>query len=130
MRLAFCDSSALVKLIVDEPESAALRQSLGAYSHVLASELAEVEVPRAVRRSDPGRVVLAQRLIRNLETVALDQSVIKRAASLDPVELRSMDAVQLACALRLGPLDPVFIAYDKRIIRAASAAGLRTLSPE
>ncbi len=130
MRLAFCDSSALVKLVVDEPESAALQQSLGTYSHVLASELAEVEVPRAVRRSDPGRVVLAQRLIRNLETVTLDQSVIKRAASLDPVELRSMDAVQLACALRLAPLDPVFIAYDKRIIRAASAAGLRTLSPE
>ena len=129
MRLAFCDSSALVKLIVDEPESAALRQSLGAYSHVLASELAEVEVPRAVRRSDPGRVVLAQRLIRNLETVALDRNVIKRAASLDPVELRSMDAVQLACALQVAPLDPVFIAYDKRIIRAASAAGLRTLAP-
>ncbi len=129
MRLAFCDSSALVKLIVDEPESAALRQSLGAYSHVLASELAEVEVPRAVRRSDPGKVLLAQRLIRNLETVTLDQSVIKRATSLDPVELRSMDAVQLACALQLAPLDPVFIAYDKRIIRAASAAGLRTLAP-
>ena len=86
MRLAFCDSSALVKLVVDEPESAALQQSLGTYSHVLASELAEVEVPRAVRRSSPGRVVLAQRLIRNLETVTLDQSVIKRAPSLDPVE--------------------------------------------
>ena len=129
MRLAFCDSSALVKLIVDEPESAALRQSLGAYSHVLASELAEVEVPRAVRRRDPGRVVLAQRLLRNLDTVALDQSVIQRAASLDPVELRSMDSVQLACALQIAPLDPVFIAYDERIIRAASAAGLRTLAP-
>ena len=129
MKLAFCDSSALVKLIVDEPESAALRQSLGAYSHVLASELAEVEVPRAVRRRDPGRVVLAQRLLRNLDTVALDQSVIQRAASLDPVELRSMDSVQLACALQIAPLDPVFIAYDERIIRAASAAGLRTLAP-
>lgn len=129
MRVAFCDSSALVKLIVDEPESAPLRQNLGTYSHVLASELSMVEVPRAIRRRDPGRVAVAHHLIRNLETVTLDRSVIERAAALDPVELGSLDALQLACALRLAQLDPVFIAYDKRIIRAASALGLRTLSP-
>ena len=129
MRVAFCDSSALVKLIVAEPESAALRQNLGTYSHVMASELAMVEVPRAIRRRDAGRIALAHRLIRNLETVTLNQSVIERAAALDPVELRSLDALQLACALRLAQHDPVFIAYDKRIVRAASAAGLRTLSP-
>ena len=130
MRVAFCDSSALVKLIVDEPESAALRQDLGTYSRVMASELAEVEVPRAIRRRDPGRVALAHRLIRNLEIVTLDRSVMERAGALGPVELRSLDAIQLACALRLAQLDLVFIAYDRRILQAASAAGLRTSSPE
>ena len=129
MKVAFCDSSALVKLIVEEPESAALRQNLRTYSKVMASELAAVEVPRAIRRRDPGRVALAHRLIRNLETVTLDRGVIERAASLDPAELRSLDALQLACALRLAQLDPAFIAYDKRIVRAASAAGLRAFSP-
>ncbi len=129
MKVAFCDSSALVKLIVEEPESAALRQNLRTYSKVMASELAAVEVLRAIRRRDPGRVALAHRLIRNLETVTLDRGVIERAASLDPAELRSLDALQLACALRLAQLDPAFIAYDKRIVRAASAAGLRAFSP-
>lgn len=129
MNVAFCDSSALVKLIVEEPESAALRQALGAYSKVIASELAAVEVPRAIRRRDPGRVALAHRLIRNLETVSVDRGVIERAAALDPADLRSLDALQLACALRLAQFDPDFIAYDKRIVRAASMAGLRALSP-
>ena len=129
MRVAFCDSSALVKLILDEPESTALRQNLETYSYVVASELAEVEVPRAVRRRDPNRVAMAQRLIRNVEIVCLDQSVLKRAAALDPEELRSLDALQLASALQLSSLDPVFIAYDERIVQAAAAAGLRTLSP-
>lgn len=124
MNVAFCDSSALVKLIVEEPESAALRQALGACSKVIASELAAVEVPRAIRRRDPARVALAHRLIRNLETVAVDRGVIERAAALDPGDLRSPDALQLACALRLAQFDPDFIAYDKRIVRAASMAGL------
>ena len=129
MSVAFCDSSALVKLIVEEPESGALRQSLGTHSRVMASELAALEVPRAIRRADPGRVPVAHRLIRNLGTVTVDQAVIERAASLDPAELRSLDALQLACVLRLARFDPVFIAYDKRIVRAASMIGLRTLSP-
>lgn len=129
MNIVFCDSSALVKLVVNEPESAALRQTLETYSHVIASELAAVEVPRVIRRHDPGRVAFAQRLIRNLEAVTLDRSVIERAAALDPPELRGMDALQLASALRLVQFDPVFIAYDSRLVQAASVAGLRTLSP-
>ena len=130
MKVAFCDSSALVKLIAEEFESAALRNALKAYSKVIASELAAVEVPRAIRRRDPGRVALAHRLIRNIETVPIDRGVIERAAALDPPELRGLDALQLACALRLAQFDPVFITYDKRILQAASAAGLRALSPE
>lgn len=129
MKVAFCDSSALVKLVVNEPESAALRRDLETYSHVMASELAAVEVPRAIRLHDPGRVGFAHRLIRNLEVVTLDRSVVERAAALDPPELRSPDALQLASALRLVQFDPVFIAYDSRLVQAASAAGLRTLSP-
>ena len=59
MSVAFCDSSALVKLIMEEPESGALRQSLETYSRVMARELAALEVPRAIRRRDPGRVPVA-----------------------------------------------------------------------
>ena len=54
---------------------------------------------------------------------------MRLAASLEPPQVRSMDAVQLASALRVSALDLDFIAYDKRILQAAARAGLRTVSP-
>lgn len=129
MNIAFCDSSALVKLVVKEPESDLLKQHLRGYSRVVASKLAAVEVVRAVRRIDPGSVAAAFRLIRSLDLVALDATVIDRAASLEPQELRTLDALQVASALRLSPLDPVFVTYDEKTARAATHAGLRTLAP-
>ena len=129
MRIAFCDSSALLKLVLKEPESALLMQHLRGYSRVVASQLAAVEVVRAVRRRDPGSVAMAHRLIRSLDLVALDATVIERAASLEPPESRVLDALQVASALRLSPLDPVFVVYDVEAARAATNAGLRTSAP-
>ena len=129
MRVAFWDSSASVELIVEEPKSASLRQDLRGYSKVVASELAAVEVPRIIRRRYARRVALACRLVCSLETAAFDTCVMQSATSLEPPELRSIDAHQLACALRLAQLGPVFVAYDRRIIRAALLAGLSTLFP-
>ena len=129
MKIAFCDSSALVKLVVKEPESALLMQHLRGYSRVVASEMAAVEVVRAVRRMDPGSVATARRLIRSLDLVAVDAIVLERAASLRPPELRTLDALQVASALRLSPLDPVFVAYDAEAALAATHAGLRTSAP-
>ena len=129
MRTAFCDSSALVKLVVAEPESSALSGSLRAYSRVTASALSVVEVLRAVGRHDPSLQVRAHRLFQSLHLVALDANVLKRAALLHPLDLRALDAIQLASALSVLELEPDFVAYDKRILRAATLAGLRTLSP-
>ena len=130
MTVAFCDSSALVELIVEEPESASLQRHLQTYSRVAASELATVEVVWTVRRRHSMEVGLAWRLIRSLELVSLDSSVIRVAASLEPPELRSLDALQVASALRLSQFDPVFVAYDVRAAQAASHAGLRTVAPK
>ena len=130
MTVAFCDSSALVKLVVNESESSALQRSLQTYSVLMASTLATVEVPRAVRRRDPELTKLAHQMLRSFQMVALDRTVLQRAASLGPAEVRSLDAIQLASALRLAHLDPVFVAYDERLLSVASMAGLRTSSPE
>jgi uncharacterized protein len=50
----YLDSSALVKLVVLEPESAALREFLRAHALRTSSALAEVEVPRALKRAGYG----------------------------------------------------------------------------
>ncbi len=129
MTAAFCDSSALVKLVVDESESAALRGSLQACSRLTTSTLSIVEVSRAARRRGPGLDAGVHGLFQSIETIELDDSILRLAALLDPPELRSLDAIQVATALSISEIDFDFIAYDKRILRAAAQAGLRTLSP-
>ena len=130
MRVAFCDSSAFVKLVVKEPESSALELSHRGYAVLAASAVVTVDVPRAVRCRDPELATFANQLLRSFRIVALDQNVLQRAASIGPAILRSLDAIQLASALRLARLDPVFVAYDTRILQAAAMAGLRTSSPK
>ena len=129
MKTGFYDSSALVKLVVVESESAALQRRLDGYSKRTTSALSIVEVSRAARRRGPGLDARVHRLFRYVETIEIDDGILRLAASLEPPQVRSMDAVQLASALRVSAFDLDFIAYDKRILQAAARAGLRTLPP-
>ncbi|MPQ99294.1 PIN domain-containing protein [Modestobacter sp. I12A-02628] len=125
------DTSALVKLIVDEAESDALARWLAARPDIgwTASELCVVEVTRAVVRADPSTRESARALLDGIDLVPMSRSLLDRAAALRPPELRSLDAVHLAAALGLGPDVEVFVSYDHRQVDAAHAAGLATVSP-
>ena len=112
-----------------ESESAALQRRLDGYSRRTTSALSIVEASRVVRRRSPEIEVWAHRLFRYVETIALDAKVLNLAALLDPPQVRSLDAIQVASALSMPGSDPDFIAYDKRTLQAAARAGLRTLSP-
>jgi predicted nucleic acid-binding protein len=59
----------------------------------------------------------------------VDDAVLAVAAVLTPPSLRSLDAIHLATALRLGDDLGVFLAYDERLLRAAAAHGLPVAGP-
>jgi predicted nucleic acid-binding protein len=133
--LFYADASALVKLVRDEPESAALRAFL-ADADLASCELVLTEIPRAVRRAagdDPG---LAQELLLDragelidaLGLVPLDRPLLLAAGALDEPVLRALDAIHVAAAIDIAPLDG-FVTYDERQSAAARLAGLRTFSP-
>jgi len=125
----FVDSSALVKLVIAERESRALAEAL-APERLVSSVVAVVEVLRASRRA--GGDVAAERAARVLdrvELVGVSASVTERAASLRTHELRSLDAIQLASALEVRAVVSALVAYDERLLQAAAAAELETLSP-
>ncbi len=134
MALFYADASALVKLVRDEPESMALRAFL-ADADLVSSELVLTEVPRAVRRAadrdprlDPD--VLMARAGEVLDAVALqplDRALLLAAGALAEPGLRALDAIHVAAAVDLGPVDG-FLSYDDRQA-AARLAGLRTVSP-
>lgn len=125
------DSSALLKLVLDEPESEALEDWLASQPGRpwSCSDLVVVEVVRACRRVDDRAVPAARALLAQLDLVPLDRAPLEAAADLPARHLRSLDAVHLATAMSLGDALDVFVAYDARLLEAAREVGLPVVSP-
>jgi len=130
----YMDSCAIVKLIRPEPESTSLSAWLNERGEpaVVTSELAEVEVARALRRNSPARLAAMPNVLAQLNLVEIDRSVRATAAAyVDPL-LRALDAIHLATADTLiasGKRISAFVTYDKRLATAADAAGLSVVAP-
>ncbi|PFG31848.1 type II toxin-antitoxin system VapC family toxin [Paramicrobacterium agarici] len=126
----YLDTSALVKLVVGEAESAALQAWLVAQEEELVtSDLARTELMRAVRRASPEHAVRAQEVLDSLFVLTLPSSTYDAAARLDPPELRSLDALHLAAAFELGNDLSGVVVYDDRLAEAANAYGVTTVAP-
>jgi predicted nucleic acid-binding protein len=129
----YIDTSALVKLVIDEPESAALRGAVDRWSRAWSSELVTVELIRAVRRSTAGDgsafEALALTVLSGVALYGISSNLLLAAARLDPTTLRSLDAIHLATALELVDVVDRFISYDRRLQGAASAAGFVVEAP-
>jgi predicted nucleic acid-binding protein len=127
----YLDSSALVKLAVTEPESAALAHWLAerADQPLLSSALHRAEVPRAVWRAEPGALPRSYRLIKRIARVALTADVLDNSATLPPPGLSPAQAIHLASALVLKRDLTTFVAYDADLLAAAREAGLPVASP-
>ena len=63
------------------------------------------------------------------ELVRIDDALLDAAALLPVEDLRSLDAIHLAAAQRLGSDLSVFVSYDERMLSAARALGIRVTSP-
>jgi uncharacterized protein len=133
--LFYADASALVKLVLDEPESAALRAFL-VDADLVSSELVLTEVPRAIRRAaarDPRLPLelLIARAGETLEALALlplDRGLLLAAGALAEPALRALDAIHVAAAVGVSPIDSL-VSYDERQAAAARLAGIRTVAP-
>ena len=128
MSLVYADSSALIKLVIRERESAVLKRWLTG-KRVVSSRIAEVEVSRGARRSGREPRPSVEELLGEIDLIELGDRVVSRAVRLDPPELRSLDAIHLATALSIADDLDGFVTYDRQLGRAASAAGLSVASP-
>ena len=129
-KAAYLDTSAFLKLIVVERESASLRRFLIGWPERTSVTLLRTETVRALRRAGyEAQVGAARRLFGSMRLIRLDESLLDRAAELDPREMRSLDAVHLAAALSLGSDLGVFVTYDERLADAAQRSGIASSSP-
>lgn len=129
--MIYLDSSALMKLVRAEVETAALNEWLAAHPDhaIVTSELGRIEVLRAARRVGDRALTEARALTGDLDLVPLDRAVQDLASDIGDTSLRTLDALHLASAVLLGAELTVFVAYDQRLSDAARAAGLSVAVP-
>jgi predicted nucleic acid-binding protein len=125
----YLDSSAIVKLVVREPESAALRRYLQRRRPVVASALARAEVLRALLPAGEEAVARGRRVLGSLDLLRVNDRVLDAAGLLRPPALRSLDAIHLATARQLGAELRALVTYDDRMAEAAAGLGFRVVHP-
>src|SRR4051794_31840162 len=100
--VVYLDSSALLKLVIEEPESVALRRSLRPTDRLATCALARTEVLRSVASQGEAARAAVRQLLTALDIVALDETLLDVAATLTPPAMRTPDAIHLAAALAFG----------------------------
>lgn len=125
----YFDTSALVKLVLAEPETRALEKWLQGHAAVVSSDLTRTELLRAVRRAAPREMVRARQVLDGVALLTLTTAVCERAALLDPALLRSLDALHLAAAMQLGDALDGVVTYETRFAEACATHGVAVVAP-
>lgn len=129
MRATYLDSSAVVKLVVAEPQSQALRTYLRRRRPLVSSALARTEVLRALLPTGEIALSRGRDVLRRLDLIRINDRVLEGAGILEPAQVRSLDAIHLATAQLLGEDLGQVITYDERMAEAARSLGFKTTSP-
>jgi uncharacterized protein len=125
----YLDSSAVVKLAVRESESDALRRYLRRCHPLISSALARTEVLRALLPAGEPALAAGRRTLDRIDLVRVNDRVLNSAGLLLPADLRSLDAIHLATAARLGADLREIITYDNRMAATARSLGYEVAAP-
>ena len=124
----YLDSSAILKYVFAEPERPAMVKALT--SQAISSELARLEVKRAVFRINPKDIELANEELSRINFVSISNQVLTVAESFTgSVTLATLDSIHVATAITLGHQIEGIITYDKQMISNAAVMGIKVLSP-
>ncbi len=129
----YVDSSALLKRYVDEPDSEAADALLRADESIVTGRHTIVEIRRNLARLLDGREleIARESFRRDLEAMALvelDAETCELAAELAEVTgARSLDALHLAAARRVGGTEIAVLTFDVRQSQVARSLGFAVL---
>jgi uncharacterized protein len=126
--IAYLDTSAAIKLVLEEPESEALVAELAGSDdrRLVSSWLLHTEMHCAAGRHPQDIELQAvQAVLDAVSLIDLTRGDLLAAGTQTP--LRSNDAIHLAVALRVGADE--IVTYDGELAEQAAAAGLSVISP-
>jgi predicted nucleic acid-binding protein len=126
VKVSYVDTSAALKLVVDEPESAALVAGLSADRRLVALWLLHTELHCASgRHPDDVDIADVQHVLDAVNLADLTRGDMIAAGTHAP--LKCNDAIHLAVAIRLGTDE--MVTYDAELSGAAQAVGLTVFAP-
>ena len=130
----YVDSSALIKRVIQEQESTALVDFLDVHHEqadlLASSSLAWVEVSRAVlarAKSSTGAGQLIDDAMSGIDERSMTAEVVSVARRIEPLVLRSLDAIHLATAVLIDA--DVVVTYDDRLADACRRNALAVAMP-
>lgn len=127
--MIYVDSSALVKLVLPEAESSSMIEFAAKFDTLVTSAIGAIEFRRAVKRHYAQQLWAVERVLAEMTILELSHEVRRTAELLEPMILRTLDAIHLASALVIREELEAFVAYDERLLEAARLAGIPTASP-
>ena len=140
MRVGYVDTSALGRVLLNEPDKAAIELALGGIDEVASSRLLWIELRRLARRwetstaaaGEPQQVSqLAEELLRPIAPIPIEESLLANAEVIHPTSVATLDAIHLATAVHLAEVSPLdlIVTYDRRLAEGAREHGLEVLTP-
>ena len=124
----YMDSSAIIKLIKPEKESATLIKKIP--PSLITSRISRVEVARTIAKHEPDLLNTAYDVLADIQMIPVEDSIITIAENLPlHIDLRSLDSLHIASALHIRNALKGIITYDKEMVRAGVALGFNTMSP-
>ncbi|MFT3874003.1 MAG: PIN domain-containing protein [Nocardioides sp.] len=125
----YADTSAALKLVLEEAESPALAAAIDdAQATLVGTRLLETEMRRAAYRSPELDQTQVSAFLATIDLYSLTDALYRQAGLLPGANLRSLDALHLAAAIALGV--DALLTYDLRMAEAAHELGLVVLAPD
>lgn len=128
MTFWYLDTSAALKLLLEERESQTLATELDYQQpDLVACLLLETELRRSAQRSETLGQHKVSTFLEGVGLYELPPSLFQEAGLLAGPMLRSLDALHLSAAIRIGA--DCVLTYDHRMQAAAHKLGLEFLAP-
>jgi predicted nucleic acid-binding protein len=125
----YIDTSALGRVLLDEPDKSAITNALDSFDQVIASRLLRIELRRVGLKR--GLLDRAESLLADISLIPMEDQVLTATETLTPPSLGTLDAIHLATAVQLakaGKLNAL-MTYDKSLAAGAHEHGIAVLSP-
>jgi predicted nucleic acid-binding protein len=129
VRTVYLDTSVLGRVLLDEPDTPAIRRELGHFERHISSGLLSVELHRLGLREN--MLAFVAELLSGKVLIPVDTEILAAAETIAPPTVATLDAIHLATAVSLsnaGKLDAL-MTYDKQLAAGARDHGLEVLAP-